>query len=247
MMVAASLLALAPVPAGAVGIPTPLSAACAVPDPLLGLPLELRTTGQRLAEGKVVTVLAIGSSSTQGVGASSPDAAYPARLKAELTRRFGQSSFEVLNRGIGGEVAVQTADRLRSEVVDARPDIVIWQVGTNDALRDIEPEAFHVLLDRELEWLSERGVDVILMDPQYFPRIAEQDRYRRFVDDVANAATRGGVGVMRRFEAMRHWASAPAESRANMLAADDFHLNDQGYACVAEVLAEAIARRLNAR
>ena len=82
-----------------------------------------------------LTIVAIGSSSTQGVGASSPAASYPSRLEAELRKRFPQVDIRVINRGKGGEDAPEELARLERDVIAEHPDLVIWQLGTNAVLR----------------------------------------------------------------------------------------------------------------
>ena len=96
----------------------PNGAALAFPKVRVGLPND---------------ILAIGSSSTEGVGASSPANSYPARLEAELESETGVD-FDVKNAGVGGELAAKTLERLRRALKSGWARLVIWQVGTNDAL-----------------------------------------------------------------------------------------------------------------
>lgn len=220
------------------------SPACAVPDPLLSFEGRLESTLARAQAARRITILAIGSSSTEGIGASTRDASYPARLARELKRRLPQVDVTVLNKGIGGETVPETATRLRAEVEAGNPDLVIWQLGTNDALRQVGLERFETIVREGLDWLAARKVDVMLMDPQLFPKVAKNEAYHAFVDRISVMAGHAGVPLLRRFEAMRHWESLPEDVRKPMLAADNFHMNDQGYACLAEVLAEGLSRRL---
>ena len=85
--------------------------------------------------GRIV-ILAVGSSSIEGVGASSRSLGFVPLLQAGLERRLPGVQVTLINRGIGGETARDTAMRLEAEVTLARPDLVIWQLGTNDVLRD---------------------------------------------------------------------------------------------------------------
>src|SRR5262249_18785708 len=93
-------------------------------------------TAARLERGKPVTIVAIGSSSTFGVGASSSAAAYPARLEALLKERFPDAAIKVLNRGVNGEDAPEMVARFDKHVMTEKPDLVLWQVGTNAILRN---------------------------------------------------------------------------------------------------------------
>ena len=95
-------------------------------------------TAARLSERKPVTIVAIGSSSTFGMGASSSAAAYPARLEALLKERFPDTAIKVLNRGVNGEDAPEMLARFDRDVIEAKPDLILWQVGTNAVLRSPE-------------------------------------------------------------------------------------------------------------
>ncbi|HVV93867.1 MAG TPA: SGNH/GDSL hydrolase family protein [Hyphomicrobiales bacterium] len=221
-----------------------LSPACTVPDKLLALTGDLGEAADHVATWGGLRVLAIGSSSTAGVGASGPGKTYPAQLQAELSKRLPGIFVRVINRGKGGEVAAQTAFRLRHDVLEYKPDLVIWQVGTNDALRHVESDAFAATLENGLAFLHDRKIDVILIDPQMFPRAADNLAYAALVQRISAIAGHEDVAVLHRFAAMKAWATLPEAVRRPMLSADGFHMGDQGYACLAQVLAEGIVRRL---
>ncbi len=215
--------------------------ACSVPSELIGFTAGLERTRVRIAGGGEATILAIGSSSTEGVGATDPDHTYPARLAAHLASRVPGAAVRVVNRGIGGEVVATTAARLRTEVAAVRPDLVIWQVGTNDAVRGVGLDAMAALVEDGLVWLDAQGIDAVLMDPQFYPRIADNAGYRQAVTVIADLAARHGVPLVRRYEAMRYWAGRPQP--VSMLSGDAFHMNDQCYECIAGMIAGSLAAR----
>src|SRR5271167_1335156 len=109
---------------------------CSAPAALARFDYPLRRTARRLANGDPLTIVAIGSSSTAGAGASSPAASYPSRLAVELRQRFPTRDVTVLNRGVNGETTEQMMARFATGVITAHPDLVLWQVGTNSVLRD---------------------------------------------------------------------------------------------------------------
>ena len=110
-------------------------------------------------------VLAIGSSSTEGVGASAPVNAYPHQLEVTLERFFSGLDVEVQNAGIGGETADATVARLEQALRQAaKPDLVIWQVGTNDAVRGGDEAQFRALLERGIAASRRASVDLIMLD-----------------------------------------------------------------------------------
>jgi acyl-CoA thioesterase-1 len=214
-----------------------LSPECRVPGSQLYTLASLGAVKAALKEHRAVRVLAIGSSSTAGLGASSPQATYPARLAGELERLFPNVEIEVVNRGLSGEIAGEAAERMRNTVVDVDPDLVVWQVGTNDALARVEVETFAESLDETIQWLKSHGIDVVLVDPQYTANLARDDYYGRIVKAIEEVARKDGVLLVRRFEAMRHLAR---ERKTRGAQGGQFHLNELSYRCMAEHVALAI-------
>lgn len=198
----------------------------------------LRALRRAVREGRPAKVLAIGSSSTAGVGASSPSATYVAKLENRLEGTFKGLDFEVIARGRSGEVAEGAADRMKREVEETRPDLVVWQVGTNDALRHVGIGSFRQCLRTALAWLREQRVDVVLVDPQYGDALTRDEHYERVVAAIAEVAREARVLLVDRFEAMRELHRQRGDRF--YLAADGLHMNDTGHRCMAEQLALSI-------
>src|SRR5215471_16778727 len=197
-------------------------------------------TAARLEQGKPVTIVAIGSSSTFGVGASSSAAAYPARLEALLKERFPDASIKVLNRGVNGEDAAEMLVRFDKHVMTEKPDLVLWQVGTNAVLRNPAIDGQAPLIRLGIERLKSTGADVVLIDPQYAPAVIAKPQARRMVELIHAKAREERAGVLRRFALMRSWYEARHMSFAEFVSSDGLHLNDWSYDCMARQLAGAI-------
>lgn len=212
---------------------------------LCSAPLEARSLEhapvhfrERIAQGKPLKIVAIGSSSTSGAGASSPVATYPSRLEAELKARLPGLPITVLNKGIGGEEAQQMVARFEADVFEEAPDLVLWQLGSNSVLRD-HPTPGEVIR-RGVERLKDSGAEVILINPQYAPKILVKPGIEQAVDVITATARDAEVGLFDRFAAMRHWSETEKMSFDRFVTADGLHMNDWGYACVAKLLATAI-------
>ncbi|MET0529314.1 MAG: SGNH/GDSL hydrolase family protein [Microvirga sp.] len=193
----------------------------------------------KLTQQEPVRILAIGSSSTEGIGASSPDHSYPAQLEDDLSVRW-KDEVTVVNAGKGGETAIQTINRLESALKADKFDLVIWQVGTNDAINGVGEDAFRALLERGVAAAQNAGTAIILLDQQYFPSIKDLPRYERFVKAVSALGNERKVSVFSRYALMQDWNSHSAEELRSMLSADGFHMGDKGYDCLAGHVAEAI-------
>jgi acyl-CoA thioesterase I len=197
-------------------------------------------TAARLEQGKPVTIVALGSSSTYGVGASSSAASYPARLEALLRERFPNASLKVLNRGVNGEDAAEMLVRLDRDVIAAKPDLVLWQVGTNAILHNPVIDGQAALIRLGIERLKSTGADVVLIEPQYAPAVITKPQARRMVELIRARASEERVGVLRRFALMRSWYESRHMSFADFVSPDGLHLNDWSYDCMARQLAGAI-------
>ena len=211
------------------------------PAPVEAVPLPASRAALRA--GRPLTVVAFGSSSTEGAGASTPDHAYPARLEALLRAALPGRTVRVLNRGVGGQDAGEMLARLDADVLAERPHLVVWQVGANAALRGMDPQAFRAALADGLDRLRAIGADVVLMDSQLSPVVLSRPLHRRIAAELRGVAAARSAPVFSRVELMRAWEAAGTPPR-EMLHSDGLHHNDRGYACVAEALASAILRGL---
>lgn len=201
----------------------------------------------RITTGLPVTVVALGSSSTSGAGASAPKWGYPNRLAAELATLFPSARVRVLNKGIGGETTRQMVTRLDRDVLAHKPDLVIWQAGTNELLRREKAVDYVQVLRDGVRKLKAAGVDVVLMDAQYAPSVIAQPRYAEFVTATSLIAKEEGIGLFSRFEIMRHWSRAGGDKAPRVLDPDGLHMNDLGYGCIAQLLAAAVADALESQ
>jgi acyl-CoA thioesterase I len=193
-----------------------------------------------IAAGRPVTIMALGSSSTAGAGASSPAASYPARLEAELHSRFPAAAITVLNRGVNGEEAADMLARFDQAAAEDKPDVVLWQVGTNAVLRDDPIGPVDRLIVEGLARMKALDADVVLIDPQFAHKVLAKPDAQSMVNDIAATSASRGVDLFPRFVVMREWHDAAIPFEA-FISPDLLHMNDWGYACFAKLLGAAIA------
>ncbi|WP_336487403.1 SGNH/GDSL hydrolase family protein [Methylobacterium nigriterrae] len=207
-------------------------------------PVELPHVARQVASGEPLRIVAFGSSSTEGIGASSPAAAYPARLEAALKRALPQlaGQVRVLNRGIGGQHVDDMLARLERDVLAAEPHLVIWQTGSNDPLRGVGLEHFREVTVAAVQRMQEAGIDVVLMEPQWCPKLDATPGAYRFRDAVREIGAELDVPVIRRSDLMREWIAEAKLTRKELFAADGLHMADAGYAMLARAAADEILR-----
>jgi len=214
-----------------------ISRACEVPASDIAAPTSLPHLEAALQARKQIRVLAIGSSSTVGIGASKPSHSYPAQLEEILEATFKGLDVVMINRGVSGEVASATAERIRTLVGLEKPDIVLWQVGTNDALMSVPVDDFKATVGETLHWLRERQVDTVLVGLQYTLKVSKDPHYKAIREALRDIAASEGVLLVRRYEAMEFIEKAKS---GQMISPDELHLNDLGYRCMAEHIARAM-------
>jgi acyl-CoA thioesterase I len=228
-------------PAFADNTAAPIPPHCAAPPALLAIEAALDRTSSRILSGQPLTIVAMGSSSTLGVGASSPAFSYPSRLEQELRQQFPGVEIRVVNHGVGGQDVPEELTRLGRDVIAEHPDLVVWQVGTNAVLRRDDLSADEQLISRGVAAMKESGIDIVLMDLQYAPRVLTRPASNEMERLIAEIARRTQVGLFRRFEIMKEWDRTQQLAPASTIGHDGLHMTDASYACLANQLAEALA------
>lgn len=221
-------------------VPDPAGAATlgcgAAPELLQADGLPLPATARAVREGRL-RILAIGSASVFGPGTSGPDAAWPARLEALLGQRLPGLAIEVTVRGGRGVTAQEVARLLPAELAALRPNLVLWQAGTVEAVRGLELDRLTEALKEGAERVQAAGADLVLLDQQFSRFLRANTNIDLYRDAIRLAAAAHGVPVLRRYELMRFWAEtdridlerAPREMRTVVA--------DRLNACLAEAVA----------
>ena len=231
---AAGMALAAPAGAGAADV-------CATDPHLLESSYGLPGVSSVLAAGAPLHVIAFGSSSTQGIGASAFDRTYPARLEVELRRLFPRSEITVTNRGVAGEDSGRMVARLEEDVIEKRPDLVIWQSGTNSALRDTSVGEFLEDIVEGVRRMRAAGADVILLGPQKSPRVDLAAHRLEFAEHLRAAAVITRTPYFPRYEIMAGWLDSGQMTMPEMINPDGLHMTDLSYDCLAQTVARMIA------
>lgn len=196
----------------------------------------------RALEAGALRVLVLGSASITGPGASGPEASWPARLEARLAGQYPGRTLEVAVRGGRGVTVQEHLALLRQEGPGLRPHLIIWQAGTVEATRGMDPEEMTDALQAGLDRIRARGVDALLVEPQFSRFLRANSNVEPYREKLRLAAAGAGAPLFRRWDAMQHWVEnggpdlerTPREQRA---AATD-RLND----CLARAMTDLIVQ-----
>lgn len=214
---------------------------CDAPFSMIRFTKPLSRMAERLQNDKPITIVAIGSSSTAGAGASSQASTYPSRLAVELTQRFPRLSITVLNRGVSGEEVRDMLKRFDTDVIAAKPDLVLWQLGTNSVIRNDKLSGHEVAIRQGLTKLHSIGADVVLIDPQFAPKVIEKPDATHMIELIASTAKHDDVNRFPRFEVMKRWHDIDHMDFKRFLSPDGLHMNGWSYSCFAKALSVAIS------
>jgi len=180
--------------------------ACDVPAYLLTTESALPKVADALKTGHPLDILVVGSrSSTIN---TSDGSAYPGRLQAVLRERLPSVAVNVSVELQVKKTAEEVAAGLVKLVEGKKPTLVIWQTGTYDAMRSIDPDDFRGAVDEGVAALQNAGTDVILMNLQYSPRTETMISAPPYLDNMRVVAQQHDVPLFDRFAIMRHWNEA---------------------------------------
>jgi acyl-CoA thioesterase I len=232
----ATLLLMAAACAGA----THAASACSAPQEMTRFRVKLPNTARAVQSRAPLVIVAIGSSSTAGVGASDPAHTYPALLAKELHHHWPQLAVSVINKGVGGELVAQMLGRFDRDVLPYHPQLVIWQTGSNQVLNRENLEGYAETIREGISRLKAARADVVLMDPQFAPRVLARRMHLPVVHSIAAVANETNVAVFQRFAVMRHWIASGQYTMQDVISNDGLHMNNESYRCIARLLADSL-------
>jgi hypothetical protein len=176
---------------------------CPVPDSLLATESQLSKVTDAVKGGRPLDILVIGSRSSSIGG--SQDGAYPARLQAALKDRIPATTVNVSVELQPKQTAEETAGSFVKLLEAKKPTLVIWQTGTVDAMRSVDPDDFRSAVDGGVTALQNAGADVILMNLQYSPRTETMISGSPYMDNIRAVAQEHDIPLFDRFAIMRQW------------------------------------------
>jgi acyl-CoA thioesterase-1 len=239
----AALLAALPARAqDAPAAPLPLSKACQAGASAIADEGPLPNVAATLSQRKTLRILAMGAAPGH-IGARRGE--YTALIEAMLENAIKGVDVTMINRGVSGELAAHAAARMKNEVALDDPDLVLWQVGTNDALAYVDANDFALTLKDQIDWLKAHKVDVVLVGLQFASQMTRDAHYIDIREALRRVAAQENVIVVRFFEAMQIIEQA-AHAGATPVA-DEFERSEAGYNCLAQYVARAITLGLFAK
>ncbi|WP_189093456.1 SGNH/GDSL hydrolase family protein [Deinococcus ruber] len=183
-------------------------------------------------------IVALGSSSTAGAGASTAAEGYVAQLAGMLHHAPAYRSAVVWNKGVGGNTLDDELARRTRDVYALNPNVVLLQSGMNDALQHRDVATFKRNLSGFVQELKAHRIQVVLLDSQYVPSLATNSEYHRFLNAVSEVGQEQQVPVLARYKLSVQLMTQAAMTPGELVAHDQLHPNDFSHWCIAEALAQ---------
>jgi hypothetical protein len=216
--------------------------ACGVPPDTFEAVPGLPHLAAAIHRGKPVRIVVIGGGSTKGAAAGAPENAYPSRLQAALQKRFPEVPITVVNLGVPRQTARQMIDRFPTEASKDKPALIIWEVGTSDAVRGVDIDDFTAALQAGIDLAKNQAIDLMLVDMQFSRRTTTVIDFDRYLDTIRRVGEVNGVHVFPRFALMRNWSDENVFDYEDVPESERARLAAQVYDCLGRALAEAIAK-----
>jgi acyl-CoA thioesterase I len=248
--VAAAMALVALIATGAPGeaaAPETLAKACQKPPP--GVSFDdslLMRSARKLRRDKSLKIVALGSSTTIGSGGSGVMAAWPARLQDELGKRLAGVNVMVANKGRMRQSAQDMLERMAGDVLSEKPDIVVWETGTNEAVRGVDVEQFTAAMLDGINQMEAAGVEVVLMNTQYSRNTARLINFQPYNDAMGQVAHIRDLVLFPRYEMMQGWVDRGYVSFDGLTQGEAIKIADTVYDCIGKLLAQNIALALKA-
>lgn len=180
---------------------------CVVPAYFLSSESPLPKVAEVVKAKQPLNIVVAGSRSSSLNAPDGSNISYPARLEAALRERLPGIEVHVTLDLHTKQTAAEVAEQLGA-LKDRKPALVIWQTGTVDALRSVDPDDFRAAVDDGVAALQHLNSDAILMNLQYSPRTETLLSVAAYNDTIRVVAQERNVPMFDRFAIMRHWSEA---------------------------------------
>ncbi|MBV8752590.1 MAG: SGNH/GDSL hydrolase family protein [Hyphomicrobiales bacterium] len=180
--------------------------ACELGRPLISAEAALPRAAAAVAERHSLNVIVLGSGSSTLPAPTGERAAYPARLEAALGKFLPGVDAKVVTKIKARQTAAEMMEQELQRIEEQKPALVIWQTGTVDAIKGVDPEEFRDTLDQGVAMLQGDGVDVVLMNMQYSPRTDAMISITAYTDNMRWVALQHDVPLFDRLALMKHWS-----------------------------------------
>jgi hypothetical protein len=216
---------------------TPAAPDCVVPESFLSSEIDLTHVTNAIKDRHRLDISVVGSGSSALSGPDGARFAYPARLEAALQAQLPGNEIKVTAHVQLRQTTADMASGMAATLAEDKPALVIWQAGTVDALRGIEPEDFGASLETGIDTIA-AAADTIVMNMQYSPRTESMLGVEAYADVMRWVAQQRGVVLFDRLAIMRSWTDSGTFDL--YAATKDYAMARRVHECIGRALASQI-------
>ncbi len=222
--------------------PPAISHECQTPGITISGEIELPFVTRAIKARKSIRIVTIGASNK---GGKPSEEGYQHIIEAMLEKTIPGVDVQIINRGISGELARDAAERIKTEVALTRPDLVLWQLGTHDALMHVPVGEFKSTVAETVDWLRDHRVDVVMVGLHFLRKLVRDEHYQSVRAALRATAEQKKVLWIGRYEAMQVIEQARRASSGP--SPNEFTMTESGYSCLSEYVARALTSGAFAR
>ncbi len=241
--------------------------ACGAPEDTSGIVAPLPQVAHALQPGRQLDILAIGSATMFGPEASLlpgtvtsqtfggsanaisqggerlqtvSEQAFPKQMVRALLSSVPGASITVTVRGGKGLLATEMLGILKDELTRQHFDMVLWQTGTVEAVRNLPPAEFGQTLLEGADAIHAAGADLVLIDPQYSRFLQTNANLDPYAQALQQVAATPGVVLFRRYDLMRSWVNEGQIDLERTAKPDRKRMVEMLHACLGQHLARLV-------
>ena len=192
----------------------------------------------RALKEKKFNILVVGAGSSQLPGANGEKNAYPARLQQALSAQLPGVEVKVATDIKASRTAGEMVKALPADLTATKPALLVWQTGTTDAMRAVDPDQFSQALDQGISLTRGAGADVVLVNAQYSPRTESMIALSTYSEDMRWVALQQEVPLFDRFSIMRLWSDLGTFDLYS--ATKKLDIAEQVHDCIGRLLADLV-------
>lgn len=234
---------------------------CEAPEEAAGRAEYLSHVAAALKPGGTLEVLAIGSATlfgpeasfllpqpkngaapapTQMITTEPSDRAFPYQMAKGLEQAVPGARVHVTVRGGRGLMAHEMLTLIRTALAEKPYQLVLWQTGTVEAVRNRPPGEFGQVLAEGADAVQAANADLVLIDPQFSRFLQTNSNVEPYEQAFIQVATTPGVLLFRRYELMRVWANQGLIDLEHTPKAERQHAADELHVCLGAQLARLV-------
>jgi hypothetical protein len=158
-------------------------------------------------QNKKLDILVLSAAPSQ-TGSAASLKSYPSFLETDLRDRLKNTEVTVFAYAVPRKPIDDILALLPELLRQQRPNLVIWQTGTVEAIKGIDPDVYGEKLLAGVGLIQAAKADVLLMNQQYSPRTDFMFDGTPYTDNMRWVSQMRDVSLFNRYEIMKYWAES---------------------------------------